>query len=137
MFEDLNLFRTLVRSLETDDDYIASALRSFCRQEHLTTVGALMDRLQIDESRLLRLALCKMPKSTSPDFATRIGEIADVTGTNVTQLASILRQVEFFASNDPSAPNTAAESVSGSESGQPPLLAAARDRAQAEQNESV
>jgi hypothetical protein len=121
---NLELFRSLVRSLEGDSDFIASVLSQFCQHEHISTVDGLMQRLGISESSLLRLALCKRPDHTALDFATRVQEIAAFGGVQAAQLASILHQVEFFEFK---AQRKGASNVTDKNCPHP-LLAAARDR---------
>jgi hypothetical protein len=121
----------LAGRLRHDRRFIAYALASFQHQEELD-IEQLADSLRIPPVLLLRLALCRRPNSESEQFAQQVREVADYTLTDDAQLANLLRQVdaiEKLRELERSTLNDAGESLTG-------LLAAARDRAEGEDQQS-
>jgi hypothetical protein len=85
---------------------------------------------------LVRLALCKRPVAESPQFAEQARQIAAYTHIDAAQLAHIVRQVDSLAklSERPEAPQPE-ETNAKTAPFYRGLLAAARDRTEADQED--
>jgi hypothetical protein len=109
-------------------DFFGFLLSAFQQKEDLTT-NKLTKFLGVRPQLLPRLALCRRPKSDSPDLADQISEIARFTETSPDILLTVLRRVEALealAAHNKIVPIDEAKAKSTRE-GQPGLLAAARD----------
>ena len=84
---------TLASRLRSDPRYMSYVLAAYQRQENLTDED-LAQELGTLPMLIVRLALCRRPASSSPQFAEQVREIADYTLTDEAQLANILRQVD-------------------------------------------
>jgi hypothetical protein len=132
MADDLDLLEKLAAGLEDDPHFMAWALAHFRAQENLPTSEALSKRLGISRRFVVRLGLCTRPESNSPDFGARVRELADFAAIDVTQLATILRQVEFV--ERVASEGSSAKTIPFPGSTHRPLFAAARDRAEPSQD---
>src|SRR5712692_9972448 len=83
----------LAQRLAEHPDFMASVLRAYRQQENLSD-EAFAAYLRTNTAMLVRLALCKRPKSNSPQFAQQVRQIAEYTQTDTAALAMIVRQVE-------------------------------------------
>jgi len=118
----------LARRLRNDPRYMAYVLAVYQRQEELMD-DELAQELGTLPPLVVRMAICKRPDSSSPQFAEQVRELADYTLTDAAQLAGVLRQVDAI---ETLASRPAPLSEVGSEKGtgrfSAGLLAAARDR---------
>ena len=122
-------FAELAEHASDVPDFFGSLLLAFQRQENLTT-NELMKFLGVRPQLFWRLAVCRRPRSDSPDFSKQIRAIADFTKTKPDMLLRVLRQVEAL---EPLAAhkNIVPINITGeipAWDAHPGLLAAARDR---------
>lgn len=127
--ESLAALATLARRLRHDPRYMSYVLAAYQTQEHLTD-DELARELGTLPALVVRLALCKRPASSSPQFAEQVRQIAGYTLTDAARLANILRQVDGLERLSRrtaafAAPEDTEAEISHPLSG---LLAAARDR---------
>ena len=80
--------------LASDRRFVAWYLRQYCTVEQMTTEGVARF-LEMNLSDLSRLALCVAPDSNEPDFSSRIQNIATYVGANASQLAQLVRFINF------------------------------------------
>lgn len=83
----------LARRLRDNPTFMASILATYQRQERLSD-DALAAQLQTTPEMVVRLALCKRPDASSPQFADQARQIATYTNTDAGQLAHIVRRVD-------------------------------------------
>lgn len=122
----------LAHRLQNNPDFMAQVLAAYQRQERLSD-QALMAHLNTTSKMLTRLALCKKPDPNSPEFANQIRQIASYTEIEATQIANIVRQVESLQKlTEQSQPNVPQENTTHQPQLSKGLLAAARDRTEAE-----
>jgi len=86
---DLSRIARLARAHPT---YVAHALAQYQQDEALDD-AALAVYLQCEDSMLVRLALCGLPRP-APQFADDVQEIATYAGANPMRLMRLLRTVE-------------------------------------------
>ena len=84
---------TLARSLADDPSFMAHLLARYQAQEHLSE-EALLRQLGLTRARLTRLALCRRPNPSAPDFAIHIREIAAYVGLDPDWLIALIGQAE-------------------------------------------
>lgn len=130
---DNPLLKSLAQRLETDPRFMAYALALYRRQEGIEG-EELSQSLGLMPEMMARLALCLRPDSNSPQFAAQVSEIADYTLADEGRLANLLRQVSGLEKlgriqHVPATGDAEEESASL----MPGLLAAARDRDEAEE----
>jgi hypothetical protein len=128
----------LAHRLRGDPEFMAYVLKTYQRQERLSD-DALSQYLNTTPATLPRLALCRRPASDSLQFADQIRQIADYTGVDAVQLANMVRQVsslEKLASRPTTADSEERASTWQAQL-QPGLLAAARDRSDLEEDQTV
>jgi hypothetical protein len=124
--ETINPFSGLALKLQRDPRFMAYVLAAYQRQESLSD-EELAEALGTLPELITRLALCRRPAASAPQFAEQVRELADYTLTDEAQLAGILRQVDGLkrlAALPAAVPEGEAQvglSLSG-------VLAAARDR---------
>ncbi len=124
--ETMNPFSSLALKLQRNPRFMAYVLAAYQRQESLSD-EELAEALGAMPELIVRLALCRRPSVSAPQFAEQVRELADYTLIDEAQLASIVRQVdglERLAGLPHAVPEGEAQaglSLSG-------LLAAARDR---------
>ena len=122
----------LARRLQNNPGFMAQVLAAYQRQERLSD-QALMAHLNTTSKMLTRLALCKKPDLNSSEFANQIRQIASYTEIEATQIANIVRQVESLQKlAERLEPNVPQETTTHQPQLREGLLAAARDRAEAE-----
>jgi hypothetical protein len=82
----------LVKGLQSDPDFMAYVLARYQHQEKISDqdLPAVLGTLP---GLVSRLAVCRRPDTSAPNFATRVREIADYTLVDEALLASIIRQV--------------------------------------------
>lgn len=120
MNRDKPVLSRIARLARAHPSYVAHALAQYQRDESLDDT-ALAVYLQCEESMLVRLALCGLPRP-APQFVDDVQQIAASTGANQIRLMRLLRSVEArHALRLEATPRLNAE-----EHGLP--LAAARDR---------
>ncbi|PYS93967.1 MAG: hypothetical protein DMF64_02980 [Acidobacteria bacterium] len=125
-----NPLSALALKLRRDPRYMAYALAAYQQQENLSD-KELAETLSILPELIVRLALCRRPAASAPQFAEQVRELADFTLTDESQLAGILRQVdglEKLAALPVTAPETEAQAETQFGLPLAGLLAAARDR---------
>ncbi|MBE7556753.1 MAG: hypothetical protein HS126_37380 [Anaerolineales bacterium] len=111
---------------------MAQVLAAYQKQERLSD-QALIAHLNTTSKMLTRLALCKKPDPNSSEFANQIRQIASYTEIEVAQIASIVRQVESLQKlAERSEPNVPQDTTAHQPQLRKGLLAAARDRTEAE-----
>jgi hypothetical protein len=127
--ESLTVLSALARRLRRDPRYMAYVLAAYQDQEGLTD-EELTHELGTLPELAVRLALCKRPSSSSPNFTEQVRDLADYTLTDAARLTSILRQVDALEGlSEWVAVSTAPQDEEGeSDHVLSGLLAAARDR---------
>jgi hypothetical protein len=105
----------MARRLETENDFLASALAVYARAENLSDED-LARRLGCETSRLAAVRLCRMPRSTPEHFRHDIGLIAESFQIDSLVLAEAVRLANSLVKLDP-------------QEGGHGFLIAARDRA--------
>jgi hypothetical protein len=127
----------LAKRLRHDSAFMASVLATYQKQERLSD-EALAAQLKSTPEMMVRLALCKRPEATSSRFADQVCQIAAYTNLDAAQLAHIIRQVDSLArlSEQPRAPQSEATRAKTVRF-YPGLLAAARDRTEADEDDSA
>lgn len=80
----------LARRLESESDFLASALAIYAQAENLSDEG-LARRLGCEQSRLAAIRLCRMPRGSQPHFRQDIGRIADAFHIDALVLAEAVR----------------------------------------------
>jgi hypothetical protein len=133
----IQLMERLAQKLSSDANYLANILFTY-RQEERISEAALAQRLSLEPTQLIRLALCKRPQTQSTSFAAQIRQIAAFTGANETVLAQIVRHVEVLQAFD-SLPPLERDSVLGKApaSSLSGVLAAARDHTEPEDDAPI
>lgn len=136
-FNDETMLLNLAAGLKDDPTFMSHVLTQYCRLEGLEK-DALAAELGIPLSFLARLSLCKRPDSDSPSFIDDISELADFVLADEVKLTRIIREVDSltalgsFTGNESETEESAfGRSLAGS------LLAAARDRQEAEDKEDT
>ena len=89
----LSQLAALAVRLRANQAYMAWALGEYGREEHLGE-DEVASVLGLDPTMFTRLALCRRPDSTRPDFGQQVQQIAEYTGMDAAVLAALLRQVE-------------------------------------------
>jgi hypothetical protein len=119
------------RRLAQEPDFISTLLQAYIEQEGLDD-QALAAQLGIDLSAYHRLAMCRQPRRDH--FARDIQQIATFVGADMTELLRVLRQANAVqALQHASPPETRSDPAPiALPQRRPNLLAAARDREQAE-----
>jgi hypothetical protein len=127
----------LAGRLRRDPRFMSYVLAAYQSQENLTE-EELSQELRTLPALVVRLALCKRPSPSSPQFAEQVREIAEYTLTDAARLANILRQVEALESLSRHTSLSLQAGDEEAESSRPlsGLLAAARDRVEAETDET-
>jgi hypothetical protein len=128
-----NPLSSLAFRLRRDPRYMAYALAAYQRQENLSD-EELAETLSVLPELVVRLALCRRPAASAPQFAEQVRELADFTLTDEAQLAGILRQVdglEKLAALPVTAPDAEAQAEIQTGLSLTGLLAAARDHEEA------
>jgi hypothetical protein len=82
----------LVEGLRSNPDYMAYVLSRYQHQEKISDED-LPFALETLPGLVSRLAVCRRPDATAPNFAALVREIADYTLVDEALLASIIRQV--------------------------------------------
>jgi len=124
--EALTALSGLALRLRRDPRYMACALAAYREQEGMSE-EELADELNTLPELVVRLALCKRPQPSSPNFAGEVRELANYTLANPARLAGILRQVDALEGLSEWVNATSVKSGGRTEAGEG-LLAAARDR---------
>ena len=104
----------LARRLDTESDFLASALAAYARSEHLSDED-LARRLGCETSRLPAIRLCRMPRSAAAHFRQDVERIAEAFQIDALVLAEAVRLANSLAKLD-------------SRDGADSFLIAARDR---------
>lgn len=135
-----NVFKQLAglaSRLQNDPAFMASILAAYQKQERLSD-ETLAAQLKSTPEMMVRLALCKRPEATSSRFADQVRQIAAYTNLDAAQLAHIIRQVDSLAKLSEQ-PKATRPGVTSATTGQfyPGLLAAARDRTEAAEDDSA
>lgn len=135
-----NVFKQLAglaSRLQNDPAFMAYVLTIYQKQERLSD-DALAAQLGSTPEMLARLALCKRPEVSSTKFADQVRQIAAYTNTDVTQLANIVRQVDSLKTMS-ERPKVSQPKTTGAQEQRfyPGLLAAARDRTEAAENDEA
>lgn len=86
----------LARRLESEDDFLASALAVYARAENLSD-NVLAERLGCEVSRLGAIRLCRMPRREAPHFRQDIGRIAGAFQIDALALAEAVRLANSLA----------------------------------------
>ncbi len=110
----------IARLARSHPSYVAYALDQYQQDESLTDT-ALAEYLMCEESALIRLALCGLPRP-APQFADDVQRIAAYSGANPIRLMRLLRSVEAQRTL-----RGTAEGIPEAESPELPFMAA-RDR---------
>jgi len=126
----------LARRLQNDPRYMSYVLAAYRRQENLTD-EELAQELGTLPALVVRLALCQRPVSSSPQFAAEVRALADFTLTDEGQLAAILRQIDGLEKLATRPHPLAAREESPPRHSLEGLLAAARDRETAMNDEDL
>jgi hypothetical protein len=128
----------LAHRLRDDPGFMAYVLATYQRQERLSD-DALSQYLNATPATMPRLALCKRPTSDSPQFADQIRQLADYTGVDAMQLANMVRQVSSLEKlvRHSNAADSKERASTWQTQLQPGLLAAARDRSEPEEDQTV
>lgn len=92
MNRDKPVLSRIAQLARAHPSYVAYALAQFQENESLDD-AALAAYLQCEESMLVRLALCGLPRP-APQFADDVQQIAAYTGANPMCLMRLLRTVE-------------------------------------------
>lgn len=125
----------LAHRLRDNPDFMAHVLATYQKREHLSD-DALAKHLNTTPAMLSRLALCKRPASSSPQFADQVRQIATYTDIDAGQLASIVRQVSGLEKlTERPTVFTSEEANAQQMQLRPSLLAAARDRCEPDEDE--
>jgi hypothetical protein len=122
------VLRQLARRLQDKVEFMASVLAQYQKQERVDD-RALAEQLGVSTEMLVRLALCKRPKSESSQFAEQLRQIASFTHMDPGRLAMLLRHIESLEQFSQLPDGRQAPVGSG-------LLAAARDRDESQADES-
>lgn len=112
----------LAQRLSANPIFMGYVLAAYAAQENLSE-DALAQQLGISRENFVKLAICKRPPATQPDFAGRVRRIAAYIEADAAQLAFILRQVNSL------------ENLTSFPTSQSGWLAAARDREPATETE--
>jgi hypothetical protein len=126
-----NFSAAFARRLQRDPRFMGYVLQVYQEQEELTA-ETLAHRLGTWPEMMTRLSLCRRPPAESSQFAEQVRAIAEYTLTDEAQLASILRQVEGLEQLARRPVTPALESATTASLPEWGLLAAARDREEAE-----
>lgn len=125
----------LANRLRHDSAFMANVLATYQKQERLSD-EALVAQLRSTPEMMVRLALCKRPEATSSRFADQVRQIAAYTSLDAAQLAYIIRQVDSLAKLSEQ-PKVTRPGTSNAKTARfyPGLLAAARDRTEAAEDD--
>lgn len=127
---------SLARRLRDNPNFMARVLAGYQEQERLGD-DALAEHLHTTPTALARLALCKRPDSSSPQFADQVRQIATYTNIDAAQLANMVRQVDSLEKLSELPRIYAPEEADALQGGlQPGLLAVARDRSESAEDRS-
>jgi hypothetical protein len=74
-----------------DDTFVASALRDWAGGR--LDLDAVTSFLGCDRASATKLALCRRPQPTAPDFRGDVAKIAAYAGVDETRLLALLREV--------------------------------------------
>jgi hypothetical protein len=125
----------LASRLQNNPAFMAHVLAAYQKQERLSD-EALAAQLKSTPAMVVRLALCKRPDATSSKFADQVRQIAAYTGLDAAQLAQMIRQVDSLARLSEQPEATQSEGTGAKvEWFYPGLLAAARDRTEAAEDD--
>lgn len=124
--ETTNPLSGLALKLQRDPRFMAYVLVTYQRQESLSDEQLAVVLGTLPEL-IARLALCRRPAASAPQFAEQVRELADYTLTDEAQLAGILRQVDGLE-RLVELPRVTPEGEAQTGLLLPGLLAAARDR---------
>jgi hypothetical protein len=126
----------LARRLRDNPNFMARVLAVYQEQERLGD-DALAEHLHTTPATLARLAVCKRPDSSSPQFADQVRQISTYTNIDPAQLANIVRQVDSLEKLSELPRMNAPEEADAPQGWlQPGLLAAARDRSESTEDRS-
>jgi transcriptional regulator with XRE-family HTH domain len=89
----------LARRLETESDFLASALATYADAENLSDED-LATRLGCETSRLAAIRLCRMPRSAPAHFRQDINRIAEAFQIDALVLAEAVRLATTVAAFD-------------------------------------
>jgi hypothetical protein len=79
--------------LRSNPNFMSWVLDTYQKQEHILETDVI-HVLGITPEMFYRLALCKRPDSSSPEFTEEIRQLAHYTSIDPTQLANLVRRVE-------------------------------------------
>jgi hypothetical protein len=121
----------LARKLSNESAFMASVLDAYQKQERLDD-ATLAVHLSTNLAQLTRLALCKRPQADSSNFPAQVRQLAEFTGADPIALAQIIRQVAALEQMHHLPAQVAANSEAQPLRSRSGLMAAARDREEAE-----
>ncbi|MBS1543479.1 MAG: hypothetical protein JST14_07590 [Bacteroidetes bacterium] len=113
MKENLELLIHMARKLESEGEFIASALKKYQEYENVSE-QEVRSRLNCSKEDYYKLTLCKTPDIEGNDFVSRLHKISQYSNTSIEELNRIIKRVASI------------ERLG--ESGQQKYLMAARDK---------
>lgn len=127
----------LAHRLRDNPTFMASILATYQQQERLSD-DALAAQLQTTPEMVVRLALCKRPDASSPQFADQVRQIATYTNGDAGQLAHLVRRVDSLLklAQKPK-PSQSEEITAQRKQLYHGLMAAARDRIETNEDDSA
>lgn len=120
--------------LRSNPNFMSWVIATYQKQEHMLEADVI-NNLDITPDMFYRLALCKRPNSSHPEFGEEIKQLANYTSIDPTRLADLIRRVEALDTfmTIPNQLEKREDNLSISSS--IGLLAAARDRDEIEEQE--
>lgn len=120
--------------LKSNPNFMSWVIATYQKQEHMLEADVI-NNLYTTQDMFYRLALCKRPNSSRPEFGEEIQQLANYTSIDPTRLANLIRRVEaldtFMTMPNQLEKREDTHSISTSIG----LLAAARDRDEIEEPE--
>src|SRR5215203_4910769 len=99
MGDNLHMLKKLFEKVSVDPEYFAWYFGKYMHYENKSLLQ-LLEQLNIDETKLYHLSICRVPNGLAEDFKSRIQNIADSIEVNVFPLLQIVRSVDTAQSFD-------------------------------------